>query len=101
MSPSDHIRRDRVLAGPDATWQTSGADVGEQPDQAFGIDIGGSGIKGAVVNTATGELATSRVRITTPQPSTPDAVADVVAQMIKESDWHGGVGATFPAIIKH
>ncbi len=75
--------------------------MGEQPDQAFGIDIGGSGIKGAVVNTATGELATPRVRIATPSPSTPDAVADIVAQMVKQSDWHGDVGATFPAIIKH
>jgi len=57
--------------------------VGERPDQAFGIDIGGSGIKGAVVHTTTGELATQRVRIVTPQPSTPDSVAAVVAQLTR------------------
>ena len=46
-----------------------------ESDQAFGIDIGGTGIKGAVVDTTTGELVTERKRILTPQPATPDAVA--------------------------
>jgi polyphosphate glucokinase len=77
------------------------ADVGERPDQVYGIDIGGSGIKGALVNTATGELATERIRRVTPQPSTPDSVAEVVAELVKHADWHGSVGATFPAIIQH
>lgn len=71
------------------------------PDQAFGIDIGGSGIKGAVVTTATGELATDRVRIATPQPSTPDAVATIVTELVSRASWSGVVGATFPAVIKH
>jgi len=75
--------------------------VVDRPDQAFGIDIGGSGIKGAIVHTATGELATERVRIPTPQPSTPDSVAAVVAQLVKQAEWHGDVGATFPAVIQH
>jgi polyphosphate glucokinase len=75
--------------------------VGERPDQAFGIDIGGSGIKGALVHTATGELATERVRIATPQPATPDSVAAVVAQIIEHAEWHGVIGATFPAVIQH
>ena len=72
-----------------------------QPAQAFGVDIGGSGIKGAVVDTATGRLVTARKRILTPQPATPDAVAGVVAQLLAEADWHGQVGATFPAVIQH
>jgi polyphosphate glucokinase len=75
--------------------------VGERPDQAFGIDIGGSGIKGAVVHTATGELATARVRIVTPQPSTPDSVAAVVARLTRQAEWHGVIGATFPAVVQH
>ncbi len=75
--------------------------MGERPDQAFGIDIGGSGIKGALVHTATGELATERVRIATPQPATPDSVAAVVAQIIEHAEWHGVIGATFPAVIQH
>lgn len=72
-----------------------------RPGQAFGVDIGGSGIKGAVVDTATGELATQRMRVVTPQPSTPDSVADVVAQMVAQTEWRGVIGATFPAVIKH
>jgi len=71
------------------------------PKQAFGIDIGGSGIKGAVVDTATGELRTERLRIPTPQPSTPDAVAEVVGELVTQADWSGVVGATFPAVIQH
>lgn len=68
---------------------------------AFGIDIGGSGIKGAVVDLDTGALTTERQRIATPVPSTPDAVAAVVKQLVEEHDWSGVVGATFPAIIKN
>jgi polyphosphate glucokinase len=75
--------------------------VGERPDQAFGIDIGGSGIKGAVVHTATGELATERMRIATPQPATPDSVAAIVGQIVQHAEWHGVIGATFPAVIQH
>ena len=69
--------------------------------QSFGIDIGGTGIKGAVVDIATGELVTERKRIPTPQPATPDAVAGVVAQLVSEAGWTGRIGATFPAVIKH
>ena len=75
--------------------------MGERPDQAFGIDIGGSGIKGALVDTATGELATERMRVVTPQPATPDSVAAVVAQIVQQAEWHGVIGATFPAVIQH
>lgn len=72
-----------------------------RPIQAFGIDIGGSGIKGAIVDVATGELATERRRIRTPQPSTPVAVAAVVAELVSDAGWRGDIGATFPAVIKH
>jgi polyphosphate glucokinase len=75
--------------------------VSEQDARAFGIDIGGSGIKGALVDTATGELLTQRTRILTPQPSSPDAVAAVVATMLADAAWKGPVGATFPAVIQH
>jgi len=75
--------------------------VVDRPDHAFGIDIGGSGIKGAVVHTGTGKLETERVRIATPQPSTPDSVAAVVAQLAEQAEWSGVIGATFPAVIQH
>lgn len=66
----------------------------------LGIDIGGSGIKGAPVNTETGELLAERYRIPTPQPATPQAVAEVVNEIAKHFDWKDGIGCTFPARIK-
>ncbi|MCL1897262.1 MAG: ROK family protein [Micrococcales bacterium] len=68
---------------------------------AFGVDIGGSGIKGAPVDTATGELAASRLKIPTPSPSTPVAVIDVISQLINTFDLDQAVpiGVTFPAPI--
>jgi len=67
----------------------------------MGVDIGGSGIKGAPVDLALGALTTMRHRIKTPQPSTPDAVAETVAELVKYFEWGGPIGVTFPAIIKH
>jgi polyphosphate glucokinase len=69
--------------------------------QAFGVDIGGTGIKGAIVDTGTGSLVTERKRILTPHPATPEAVAQVMAQLVTEAGWQGLIGATFPAVIKH
>ncbi len=70
---------------------------------AFGIDIGGSGIKGAPVDLATGELTTDRVRIPTPKKSTPKAVAEVVEELTDSFALAPNVpvGLTFPAPIKH
>ncbi len=69
--------------------------------QTLGIDIGGSGIKGALVDVEKGEMAADRHRIATPQPSTPDAVAAVVADIVRHFDYKGPVGITFPAIVAH
>ena len=66
----------------------------------LGIDIGGSGVKGAPVDVERGELAAEYYRIPTPQPSTPDAIGDVVAELARHFDWHGSIGCTFPAVIK-
>ncbi len=67
---------------------------------SLGIDIGGSGIKGAPVDTQTGALQGERHRIKTPQPATPDAVAKTVARLVRHFDWKGPVGAAFPARVK-
>jgi polyphosphate glucokinase len=83
------------------TRESQGGAVGDESVRTFGIDIGGTGVKGAVVDVGTGKLITERVRIPTPHPSTPDAVAAVVAKLLRDSDWHGLVGATFPAVIQH
>jgi polyphosphate glucokinase len=75
--------------------------VAETPSRAYGIDIGGSGIKGALVDTQAGTLVAPRKRIPTPRPSTPKAVAEVVAQLVLADKWQGMIGATFPAVIRH
>ncbi len=67
----------------------------------MGIDIGGSGIKGAPADLEKGALAVPRHRIATPQPSTPQAVAEVVGRMVKGFAWQGPVGVTFPAVVQH
>jgi polyphosphate glucokinase len=66
----------------------------------LGIDIGGTGIKGAPVDTRSGQLLADRHRVLTPHPATPDAVAGVVAEVARFFDWTGPTGATFPAIVK-
>ncbi|HEY0119615.1 MAG TPA: ROK family protein [Cellulomonas sp.] len=70
---------------------------------AVGIDIGGSGIKGAPVDLRTGSFAAERVRIPTPQPATPAAVAQVVAQIVTTFDVRRTlpIGVTFPAVVRH
>jgi polyphosphate glucokinase len=68
--------------------------------EILGIDIGGSGIKGAPVDTESGALLAARQRIPTPMPAKPRAVAEVVAKITKIFDWHGPVGCGFPAVIR-
>ena len=67
--------------------------------QAFGIDIGGSGIKGAPVDVATCKLLADRKKILTPHPSTPEAVAEVVREVAKSFGWTGPTGITFPGVV--
>ena len=66
----------------------------------FGIDVGGSGIKGAPVDTDTGELLAERVRIKTPKPATPEAILETAVEVVRQSGWDGPVGSGFPAVIK-
>lgn len=68
----------------------------------FGIDFGGSGIKGAVVDLALGDFATERVKITTPEESTPEAVVDIFREILAtRPDVTGPVGVTVPGIVRH
>jgi polyphosphate glucokinase len=69
--------------------------------RGFGVDIGGSGIKGGLVDLEAGALDGERLRIATPQPSTPEAVADVVAEIVAKFEWTGPVGITLPCVVKH
>lgn len=69
--------------------------------RGLGIDIGGSGIKGAPVDLETGEFADERLRIPTPDPSTPEAVAKVVREILDHFDWQDSFGCTFPAVVQN
>lgn len=68
--------------------------------QILGIDIGGSGIKGAPVDVNRGEFAAERHRIVTPEDAKPKDVADTVAELAAHFDWKGPIGCTFPAAVK-
>lgn len=69
--------------------------------EILGIDIGGSGIKGAPVDTDKGTLVTERHRIATPEESTPENVAEVVGELVEYFNWKGPIGCTFPAVVKN
>lgn len=66
----------------------------------FGIDVGGSGIKGAPVDTASGEFVAERIRIKTPKPATPEAIVATAVEVVKQAGWDGPVGCGFPAVVK-
>jgi polyphosphate glucokinase len=65
----------------------------------LGVDIGGTGIKAAPVDTETGTLIAERIKITTPRPADPGPVADIVAELVQKFSWTGRVGVAFPGVI--
>lgn len=67
--------------------------------KTLGIDIGGSGIKAAIVDTKTGELLSKRHRIATPRPATPEAIAKVIKEMVHHFEWKKVVGCSFPTTV--
>ena len=77
----DHDRTNRLVVG------------------ILGIDVGGSGVKGAIVDTDTGELLSERIRIATPNPPTPEKIAGVVRDLVRELDYSGPVGCSFPTVV--
>ncbi|MGY1653267.1 polyphosphate--glucose phosphotransferase [Geodermatophilus sp. SYSU D01119] len=68
--------------------------------QGFGVDIGGSGIKGCLVDLEAGTLIGERMRVETPQPSLPEAVYEVVAGIVSSFGWTGRIGCTYPGVMK-
>ncbi len=65
----------------------------------FGVDVGGTGIKGALVDSKKGALVTKRIRIETPQPATPDAVFATIMDVIGDETWDGPLGVAIPAVV--
>ena len=68
--------------------------------QGFGVDIGGSGIKGCLVDLEAGALVGERIRVETPRPSVPEAVYEVVTGIVSSFGWTGRVGCTYPGVMK-
>ena len=98
---SDDVTADEAPAVRPGEVAEAGRSTGVR---GFGIDIGGSGIKGAPVDLDGGHFAAERLRVATPSPSTPGAVADVVAEIVEKFGTEigdGPIGATFPAVIQH
>ena len=88
---------------PAARWGPWGrlARVGAMT-QPFGIDFGGTGIKGAPVDLAAGEFAAERARVRTPEKSTPDNIAKVFTDLLARfPDCTGPVGVTVPGVVRH
>ena len=83
----------RIL-GPMATSESSSSAA------AIGVDIGGTGIKGAPVDVARGELTGERVRLLTPTPATPEGVCNTVAEVVGQFDAAGPIGITMPAVVR-
>src|SRR6476620_2411378 len=67
--------------------------------RGFGVDVGGSGVKGGIVDLQTGLLIGERFKLATPQPATPDAVSKTVAAVVREFGWTERVGVTYPGVV--
>ncbi len=82
------------------TYLGADSTLSPSPHVGFGIDIGGSGVKGAIVDLRTGEFVGERHRIDTPRPATPDAVAKVCREITDHFGWTGPVGITLPSVVR-
>jgi polyphosphate glucokinase len=78
-----------------------GAVTGKPQRRGFGIDVGGSGIKGGIVDMDTGLLIGERIKVLTPQPATPSAVAKAIAEVVTGFGWTGPLGVTYPGVVTH
>jgi polyphosphate glucokinase len=67
--------------------------------RGFGVDVGGSGVKGGIVDLDTGALIGDRFKLATPQPATPKAVAKTVAAVVREFGWTERLGVTYPGVV--
>ncbi len=71
-----------------------------EENRVMGIDIGGTGVKAALVDTRSGEMTTERVRLPTPQPATPAAVMAAIKELQRQLGWQGPAGCGFPGLVK-
>lgn len=72
-----------------------------QDHKILGVDVGASGIKAAIIDVQTGQLLTERIRLLTPNPSTPENMAKTFAELIKKFNWTGLIGCGFPTLVRN
>jgi polyphosphate glucokinase len=90
------------MTSTDSTTETPPeAATGKPQRRGFGIDVGGSGIKGGIVDMDTGLLIGERIKLLTPQPATPSAVAKTIAEVVYGFGWTGPLGVTYPGVVTH
>src|SRR6201993_5553519 len=91
------------MTSTDSTTDTPGTDAASGTPQrhGFGVDVGGSGIKGGIVDLDTGLLIGDRIKVLTPQPATPSAVAKGIAEVVNGFGWTGPLGVTYPGVVTH
>jgi polyphosphate glucokinase len=91
------------MTSTESTTDTPGSDTvtGTPRRRGFGVDVGGSGIKGGIVDMDTGLLVGERIKVLTPQPATPSAVAKAIAEVVNGFGWTGPLGVTYPGVVTH
>ncbi len=91
------------MTSTDSTTDTPSAKTtaGTPQRRRFGVDVGGSGIKGGIVDMDTGLLIGERFKLLTPQPATPPAVAKSIAEVVHTFGWTGPLGVTYPGVVTH
>jgi len=91
------------MTSTDSTTDTPGTHTvaGTPQRRGFGVDVGGSGIKGGIVDLDTGLLIGERIKVFTPQPATPLAVAKGIAEVVNGFGWTGPLGVTYPGVVTH
>lgn len=72
-----------------------------QTKNILGIDVGASGIKGAIVDLETGQFVGQRFRVPMPDPSTPENAAQAIVEIVKNFDYSGKIGVGFPSVVKN
>ncbi len=87
------------MTSSDSTTDPTGTEGSSAASRGFGVDVGGSGIKGGIVDMDTGQLIGDRFKLLTPQPATPSAVAETIAAVVNEFGWTGPVGVTYPGVV--
>jgi polyphosphate glucokinase len=91
------------MTSTDSTTDTPSTQTaaGTPQRRGFGVDVGGSGIKGGIVDMDTGQLVGERIKVFTPQPATPSAVAKGIAEVVNGFGWTGPLGVTYPGVVTH